>query len=154
MNRLYRQFGILDISQPYTSPWPVIGIALPLFCVVFTVCSVSFIVCVVLCAVFCLFVCCVILVTRVICMLCLIVVPLPLGEDPFEVQINNNNNNNNNNNIAFCDRTPGSIVVSYQDTKSDIREELNTQHCEKISCIRIVTFSSIIIAIKTLKYSP
>jgi hypothetical protein len=30
--------------------------------------------------------------------LCLIVVPLPPGENPFAVKINNNNNNNNNNN--------------------------------------------------------
>jgi hypothetical protein len=29
--------------------------------------------------------------------LCLIVVPLPLGKNPFAIQLNNNNNNNNNN---------------------------------------------------------
>jgi hypothetical protein len=28
--------------------------------------------------------------------LCLIVVPLPQGKNPFAVQLNNNNNNNNN----------------------------------------------------------
>jgi type IV secretory pathway component VirB8 len=48
------------------------------------VCGVSFIVCVVLCGVlFC--------VTHVICVLCLIVVPLQSGKNPFAVQINNNN---------------------------------------------------------------
>jgi hypothetical protein len=31
----------------------------------------------------------------VVCVLCLIVVPLPPGETPFAVKINNNNNNNN-----------------------------------------------------------
>jgi hypothetical protein len=36
-------------------------------------------------------------VMRVICVLCLIVVPLPPGKNPFAVKINNNNNNNNNN---------------------------------------------------------
>jgi type IV secretory pathway component VirB8 len=52
----------------------------------------SFIVCVALCAVFCLnvvFVLC----DMCICVLCLIVVPLPPGKNPFVVQINNNNNN-------------------------------------------------------------
>jgi hypothetical protein len=34
---------------------------------------------------------------RVICVLCLIVVPLPPGKNPFAVKIYNNNNNNNNN---------------------------------------------------------
>jgi hypothetical protein len=33
-------------------------------------------------------------VMRVICLLCLIVLPLPLGKNPFAVKINNNNNNN------------------------------------------------------------
>jgi hypothetical protein len=32
----------------------------------------------------------------VISVLCLIVVPLPPGKNPFAVKINNNNNNNNN----------------------------------------------------------
>jgi hypothetical protein len=32
--------------------------------------------------------------------LCLIVVPLPPGKNPFAVQINNNNNNNNNNKLV------------------------------------------------------
>jgi hypothetical protein len=31
----------------------------------------------------------------VICMLCLIVVPLQTGKNPFAVKMNNNNNNNN-----------------------------------------------------------
>jgi hypothetical protein len=30
--------------------------------------------------------------------LCLIVLPLPPGENPFAIKINNSNNNNNNNN--------------------------------------------------------
>jgi hypothetical protein len=56
------------------------------------VCSVSFIVCVVLCAVlyergvlFC--------VMSVVCVLCLSIVSLPPGKDPFAVKINNNNKN-------------------------------------------------------------
>jgi hypothetical protein len=32
------------------------------------------------------------------CLLCLNVVPLPPGKNPFAVQLNSNNNNNNNNN--------------------------------------------------------
>jgi hypothetical protein len=35
--------------------------------------------------------------------MCLIVVPLPPGTNPFAVTINNNNNNNNNNNKGVCD---------------------------------------------------
>jgi hypothetical protein len=63
---------------------------------------VSFIVFVMLCAVFCLsavcnFVCCVLFECGVLfCVLCVIVVPLPPGTNPFAVKINNNNNNNNN----------------------------------------------------------
>jgi hypothetical protein len=49
-----------------------------------------FILCVVLCAVFR-------LIVVIFCVLCLIVVPLPPGENPFAVKININNNNNNNN---------------------------------------------------------
>jgi hypothetical protein len=56
--------------------------------IVFILCSVSFIVCVVLCAVFRLSV-------VLFCVMCLIVVPLPPGQNPFAVKINNNNNNNN-----------------------------------------------------------
>jgi hypothetical protein len=37
----------------------------------------------------------------VICVLCLIVVALPPGKNPFKVKINNNNNNNNNNKPAL-----------------------------------------------------
>jgi hypothetical protein len=33
--------------------------------------------------------------------MCLIVVPLPPGKNPFEVQLSNNNNNNNNNKMAI-----------------------------------------------------
>jgi hypothetical protein len=40
----------------------------------------------------CRFVCCLLV-------LCLIVVPLPPGETPFAVKVNNNSNNNNNNNL-------------------------------------------------------
>jgi hypothetical protein len=36
----------------------------------------------------------------VICVLRLIVVPLPPSKNPFEVKISNNNNNNNNNNVV------------------------------------------------------
>jgi hypothetical protein len=56
---------------------------------------VSFIVCVVLCAVLCLSVVCY-FVWCVTCELCLIVVPLPPGKNPFAVKISNNSNNNNN----------------------------------------------------------
>jgi hypothetical protein len=46
----------------------------------------------------------------VICVLCLSVVPLPLGIKQFAVKINNNNNNNNNNNKllgpVFCFHIP------------------------------------------------
>jgi hypothetical protein len=48
------------------------------------VCCVSFIVCVVLCDVFCLRVVC----YFVGCVLCLIVVPLPPGKNPFAVKVN------------------------------------------------------------------
>jgi hypothetical protein len=63
VSRLSRQCGILDISQPHRPPRPITGIALftgigLLFCAVFIVCNVSFIVCVALCAVFCLSVMC------------------------------------------------------------------------------------------------
>jgi hypothetical protein len=54
-------------------------------CIVFIVCSVSFLVGVVLCAGFRLSVVCYFV-------LCLTVVPLPLGKFPFAVKINNNNN--------------------------------------------------------------
>jgi hypothetical protein len=50
-------------------------------------------VCVVLCAVFRLIVV-LFCVMRVICVLCLIVVPLPPRKYSFAVKINNNNNNN------------------------------------------------------------
>jgi hypothetical protein len=53
VSRLYRQCGILDISQPHRPLRPDAGIAL-LFCVVFIVCNMTFIVCVALGAVFCL----------------------------------------------------------------------------------------------------
>jgi hypothetical protein len=43
---------------------------------------------------------------------CLIVVPLPLGENPFAV--NNNNNNNNNNNI---------IIIKYLEAISNLQPE-------------------------------
>jgi hypothetical protein len=56
------------------------------------VCNVSFIVCVAFCAVFCLSMMC----DMCICVLCLIVIPLPNDENLFAVQINNINNNNNN----------------------------------------------------------
>jgi hypothetical protein len=71
-------------------------------CIVFIVCSVSFIVCVVLCVVFCLRVVCY-FVWCVICVLCLIVVALPPGKNPFTAKVNNSNNNNtttNNNKIV------------------------------------------------------
>jgi hypothetical protein len=45
---------------------------------------------------FCNFVCCVLFQCGVLFfVLCLIVVPLPPGTNPFAVKINNNNNNNN-----------------------------------------------------------
>jgi hypothetical protein len=53
-------------------------------CIVFILCSVSFIACVVLCAVFCLSVV-LFCVMCVICVLCLIVVSLPPGKNPFAV---------------------------------------------------------------------
>jgi hypothetical protein len=71
VSRLYRQCGILNISQPYRTPRPLTGIAL-LFLPVFIVCNVSFIFCVDLSAVYCLSV-------VLFCVLCLIVVPLPSG---------------------------------------------------------------------------
>jgi hypothetical protein len=54
-------------------------------------CSVSFIVCVVLCAVFRLIVA-LFCVMCVISLLCLIVLPLTPGKNPFGVKINNSNN--------------------------------------------------------------
>jgi hypothetical protein len=57
-------------------------------CCIFILCRV-FIVCVVLCNVFR-------LILVLFCVMCLIVVPLPPGKNPFAVKINNNNNNNNN----------------------------------------------------------
>jgi hypothetical protein len=91
MNRLSRHCKILDISQLYRPPLPVRGIAL-LFCFVFIVCNVHFIVCVDLCAVFCLRMVCYFVRCVYFCLLCLIVVPLPPGRNPFAVQLNNNNN--------------------------------------------------------------
>jgi hypothetical protein len=58
MNRVSKQLGIFDISQPYRPPRPITRIALLFLCVLY-----------------------------------LIVVPLPLGKIPFAVQLNNNNNN-------------------------------------------------------------
>jgi hypothetical protein len=57
-----------------------------LFCVVFTVCNVSFTVCVALCCGLC---------ERgvIFCVLCFVAVPMPPSEIPFEVPLNNNNNN-------------------------------------------------------------
>jgi hypothetical protein len=52
---------------------------------------VSFIVCVVMCAGFCLSVVCYFVGYVYSCVLCLIVVPLPEGKNPFAVQLNNNN---------------------------------------------------------------
>jgi hypothetical protein len=53
------------------------------------------VVCVLYC--FCSFVYCVLFERGVLlCVLCIIVVPLPPGTNPFAVKINNNNNNNNN----------------------------------------------------------
>jgi uncharacterized membrane protein len=60
-------------------------------CCIFILCRV-FIVCVVLCNVFRLVVV-LFSVMSVVCVLCPIVVPLPPGENPFAVKINNNNNN-------------------------------------------------------------
>jgi hypothetical protein len=57
-------------------------------CCVFILCRV-FIVCVVLCAVFRLIVV-LFYVMCVVCVLCLNVVPLPPGENPLAVKINNN----------------------------------------------------------------
>jgi hypothetical protein len=57
--------------------------------IVFILCSVPFIVCVVLCAVFRLIVV-LFCVMFVICLLCLIVLPLPPGKIPFAFKINNN----------------------------------------------------------------
>jgi hypothetical protein len=44
------------------------------------------------------------------CVLCLIVVPLSLGNNPFAVQLNNNNNNNNNNTRAGEITTEGRFL--------------------------------------------
>jgi hypothetical protein len=44
-------------------------------------------------------------VIRLISVLCLIVVPLPLGKDPFGVKINNNNKTN------ICDDTLSHIIA-------------------------------------------
>jgi hypothetical protein len=56
--------------------------------VLYSLCVVSFIVCVALCVD--LFERCVILCDVYFCVLCLIVVPLPPGKTPFAVQISNN----------------------------------------------------------------
>jgi hypothetical protein len=45
----------------------------------------------VMCPLLCSFECCVILCDMGICVLCLIVVPLPQGKNPFAVQLHNNN---------------------------------------------------------------
>jgi hypothetical protein len=58
-------------------------------CCIFILCRV-FIVCVFLCTVFRLIVV-LFCVMYVVCVLCLTVVPLPPGENPFAVKINNNN---------------------------------------------------------------
>jgi hypothetical protein len=47
----------------------------------------------------------------IICVLCLIVVPLPTGENPFAVKINNNNNNNNNNNEVTTHYFGGGVTT-------------------------------------------
>jgi hypothetical protein len=73
-------------------------------------CSVSVIVCVVLCAVFRLIVV-LFCVMCVICVLSLIVVPLPPGKYPFAVKINNNYNNNN-------------IHLVYKSTPKDLKRLL------------------------------
>jgi hypothetical protein len=87
VSRLSRQCRIFDISQFYRPPRPIMGIAL-LFCVVFIVCNVSFVVCVALCAVICLSVVCYFVWYVYFGMLCLIVVPLPPGKYPLAAQWN------------------------------------------------------------------
>jgi hypothetical protein len=72
VRQLYGQCGILYISEPYRPPRSVTGIGL-FICILFFVCNVSLIVCVALCAVFCLSV-------VLFCVLCLMVIPLPLGK--------------------------------------------------------------------------
>jgi hypothetical protein len=49
--------------------------------------------------------------------LCLIVVPLPPGINPFKV--NNNNNNNNNNNLAPMLRMFGAILQLPQHSSTE-----------------------------------
>jgi hypothetical protein len=66
-----------------------------IFCGVFIVCNLSFIVCVALCAVFYLSVVCYIVCYVNNCVLCLIAVPLSPGKISLVSQLNNNNNNNN-----------------------------------------------------------
>jgi hypothetical protein len=54
------------------------------FCVMFTLLCVYF-------CVLCSFDCVLFCVMCVVCVLCLMVVPLPLGKNPFAVKVNNNN---------------------------------------------------------------
>jgi hypothetical protein len=51
------------------------------------------------------------IVVSVLFVCCLIVVPLPPGENPFAV--NNNNNNNNNNNITTCGNFDSLVIREY-----------------------------------------
>jgi hypothetical protein len=65
-------------------------------------------VCVTLCTVFRLIVV-LFYVMCLVCVLCLIVVPLTPGENPFAVKINNNNNNNKSDLITVPARTASPV---------------------------------------------
>jgi hypothetical protein len=62
------------------------------------------------------------------CVMCVIVVPLPPGTNPFAVKISNNNNNNNNNN-NLCPQLRGLCGPHWKQQESEWALVVATGSC-------------------------